>query len=162
MLKVVLPHAFVLSTIHVLVDARPVRFVVGPKAIVDVAINMGEGSFSMSAVFSPFAIVFSAIRPDLSSAAVPKAALPLPGVNCTSLEGVGGPFLSGLVGIIEPLCYRLLGFLLSEVLARSELLGLKHRDKSSSRVPAPPSLNFDDVLNVSLEIFVVVLDALLR
>jgi hypothetical protein len=125
MLEVVFPHSFVLGAIYVLVNTWSVRLVIGPKAIIDIAIDMSECAFAMCSVFSPFTIVPCAIGPDLDTLSVTEAALPLSSVDGTSLEGVWCSLLAWLVRVVKSFSYCLTGLFLCEVLAAAQLLGFQ-------------------------------------
>lgn len=128
MLQVVLPHSFVLSAIDMLVDSRTVCLIVRPETIVNITIYMSKGTLAMSSVLAPFTVVFGSIRPNLCTSAITETALPLSGIDRSSLESIGRPVYSGLIGIVKTLCNCLTRFLLGEVLAAAELLGLQHGD----------------------------------
>jgi len=126
MLQIILPHAFVLSSIHMFVDSAAVCLVVGPVAIVDVSIDMNETTFTVSSVFTPFATVLGSITPCLLAETVTESTLPLASVNCTSLESISWALLSRLVRVICVLGDCLTGFFLSEILAGAHLFRPKH------------------------------------
>ena len=142
MLQVVLPHALVLRTIHVLVDSASISFIVSPVSIIDVTVNMNESTLAMSSVFSPLARVLGTITPSLLSEAIAETTLPLACVDGESLESVGRSLFTGLICIVDPLSHRLTCLLLREVLATTYLLSLQHVDESASSVSSPGCLKF--------------------
>ena len=126
MLQVVFPHALVLGTIHVLVDASAVGFVVGPISIVDITVDMNKTAFAMSTILSPLTAILGSIVPRLLTEAVTEPAFPLTSVYCTRFECIWRTLLSLLVGTIQVLSNSLSGLFLREVLAASKLLGSQH------------------------------------
>ena len=52
MLKVIFPHALILSSIHVFVNAAPIGLVISPISIVNVSINVYEAAFAMCSILS--------------------------------------------------------------------------------------------------------------
>jgi hypothetical protein len=125
-LKVIFPHAFVLSTINVLVDTSAVGLIVSPVAVINVSIYMNETTFTVSSVFTPFAAVLGSITPCLLAETVTESTLPLASVNCTSLESISWALLSRLIRVICVLGDCLTGFFLSEILAGAHLFRPKH------------------------------------
>lgn len=162
MLQVVLPHSFVLCAIDMLVDTRSVRLVVRPEAIVNIAVHMRKSTLSMCSVFTPFTLVPGTIRPHLDTLSITEATLPLTRVHCTSLKSVRWAVLARLVWIVKPLCHSFACLFLREVLAATKLLGLKQRNQSTASVTAPPGLELDDVLYISLQVAVIVFVFLLQ
>jgi hypothetical protein len=99
MLEVISPHTLILRSIDMLVDTKTIGFVVCPLAIINVAINVNELTFTMSSVFTPLSDVLGTIWPDLLTEAVTEPALPLTGVHSSALERVGSTLFSSLVRI---------------------------------------------------------------
>ena len=77
MLEIILPHALVLSTVHMLVDTTAICLVIGPVAVIDVAIHVDKSSLAMSSVLTPLTAVLGPIVPSLLAKAITEAALPL-------------------------------------------------------------------------------------
>ena len=61
MLEIILPETLVLSSVHMLVDTPSIGFVVGPVAVIDVAIDVNESTFTVGSVLTPLAAVFGPI-----------------------------------------------------------------------------------------------------
>ena len=121
-LQVVLPHAFVLSSIDMFVDTSAICLVVSPVAIIDVTVDMDESAFAVGPILTPLARVLGPVVPCLLTETVTEAALPLPGVYGTSLEGVRRSLLALLVWVVHVPRHRLTGLFLSEVLTAAHLL----------------------------------------
>jgi hypothetical protein len=123
MLEVVSPHSLILRSIDMLVDTKTIGFVVCPLAIINVAINVNELTFTMSSVFTPLSNVLGTVRPMLLALAVTETSLPFTVVDGTTLEAIRWAFLTTLVGI-EGFLRRnsLLALFISEVLAASNVL----------------------------------------
>ena len=151
-LQVVFPLAFVLGAVDVLVDAGAVGFVVGPEAIIDVAIYVDEFSFAVCAIIAPLARILRAVRPDLLSEAIAEAALPLTFVGGARLELVELAALAGLVGVpVAVATDGLAGLFGREVFATSKLVCPEHPGDSSGLITAPESLNFCYQMHLLLE-----------
>jgi formate-dependent nitrite reductase membrane component NrfD len=105
-----------------LVNSRPIRLVICPKAIVDVAVNMDKAALSMSPVLAPLSSVLGAIRPLLLAEAIPEASFPLSSVDSAGLELIRLSLLAWLVWIVQSFRHGLASFFNREVLARSKLL----------------------------------------
>lgn len=88
MLLVLLPVALVPGTLHVGVDAKAVRFIVHPLAVVDVTISMEELSLATCLIILPISFIVCSIDPDHISTSVAQAALPLTSVHSTGAVGV--------------------------------------------------------------------------
>ena len=130
-LQVVLPHAFVLSSIDMFVDTSAIRLIVGPVAIIDVTVDMDESAFAVGPILTPLARVLGPIVPRLLTETVTEAALPLPGVHGTSLKGVRRSLLALLVRVVHVPRHRLTGLLLGEVLTAAHLLCSQQGDHSA-------------------------------
>lgn len=83
MLQVILPLAFILGAIDVLVDSWAIGFVIRPETIIDVSVDMDELTFAVGSVFPPLSDILGAIRPRLFTKSISEAALPLASVNGT-------------------------------------------------------------------------------
>lgn len=154
-LEIVLPHAFILSSVDVLVDTRTICLVVCPVTIIDITIYMGELSLTVSAILTPFSLIPGSIRPHLDAPAVSETAFPLSCIDRTCLELISWPVLTGLVGVVETLSHGLAGFFLSEVLAAAKLLSLEKRNQSAPSMTSPPGLELNNVLYVALQVAVI-------
>ena len=123
-----------------LVDAATIGFVIGPVAVIDVAVNVDEAALAVRAVLSPLSRVLGTVIPGLLSKTISEAALPLACVDSARLESVGRTRLSLLVRVVKILGHSLASLLLREVLAAAELLGSEERDESAGGMPSPESL----------------------
>ena len=126
MLQVILPHALVLGTINVLVNAATIGLVIGPISVIDISIDMNKATLTMSPILTPFTAIPGSVVPRLLTEAVSEASLPLTCVNSSRLEGIWCTLLALLVWPIDVLGDSLTRLLLSEVLARAELLCPQH------------------------------------
>ena len=88
MLKVIFPHALILSSIHVFVNAAPIGLVISPISIVNVSINVNEATFAMGSILSPFSTVFCSVVPCLLTKAITEATLPLTRIDSSCFESV--------------------------------------------------------------------------
>ena len=125
MLKVIFPHALVLSSVHVFVNAAPIGLVISPISIVNVSIDVYEAAFAMCSILSPFSTVLGSIVPCLLTEAIAEASLPLACVDGSCFESVRSTRFSLLVWIVNILGYGLASFLLREIFATSKLFGPK-------------------------------------
>ena len=151
MLEVIFPHAFVLGAIYVFVDSSTISLVVGPVAIVDVAIDMDKASLAMSSIFTPLSTIFRSIVPRLLAKSITEAALPLTGVHGSSFERISGTLFSLLIRVVSVLGDCLASFLLGKVFAAPKLLCSKEADESSSGMSTPESLELDNLFHLRLQ-----------
>lgn len=100
MLQVILPHALVLGSVDVLVDAWAICFVVCPESVIDVTVHVDETALSVSSVLAPLTRIFGTVWPLLLTEAVSEASLPFSCVHSSSLELVRLSLLSWLVRIV--------------------------------------------------------------
>lgn len=122
MLQIVLPFSFVHCAIYMLVNPWTIRFVVCPKTIVHVSINVDKLAFSVSAIFPPLSHVFSPVRPGLLPETITETTFPLTSVHSTSFKLVSRSLLSGLIGFVNAFRHSLPRFFLGEVFRRAHLL----------------------------------------
>ena len=148
MLEIIFPHALVLRTVHMFVNTAPIRLVICPVSIVDIAIDVDESTFTMSTVFTPFTRVLGSVAPSLFTKTITEATLPLACVYGSSLECVSRPLLTGLIRIVQSLCDSLARLLLCKILATAHLLGLKKGNEAACSVSTPSRLEFDDEANL--------------
>ena len=99
------------------VNTAAISLVIGPVAVIDVAVNVNKATLSVSSILTPFARVLSTIAPGLLAESVAETALPLAGVDGARLERVGRALLARLVCIVDALRDGLTGLLLGEILA---------------------------------------------
>ena len=125
MLKVIFPHALILSSIHVFVNAAPIGLVISPISIVNVSINVYEAAFAMCPILSPLSTVLGSVVPRLLAEAIAEASLPLTSVDGSCFESVRSTRFSLLVWIVNILGYCLASFLLREIFAASKLFSSK-------------------------------------
>ena len=109
-----------------LVNASAIGLIIGPVAVVDVAINVDKSTLPMGSVLSPLSTVLGSIGPRLLAKTVTEATLPLACVNGARLESVGGTRLTRLIRIVHILCNCLACLLLRKVLATTQLFGSQH------------------------------------
>jgi len=102
-----------------LINATAVRFVVGPVAIVYIAVDVDKTAFSMSTIFPPFTAVLGSIIPSLLTKAITETTFPLARVNGTSLESVWRACLSLLIRVVSVFSYGFSSLLLRKVFAAS-------------------------------------------
>ena len=121
-LQIVLPFSFVHCSINMFIHPRAICFVICPKTIVHVSIDVDKLAFSVSAILPPLSDVLGAIRPGLFPKTITKATLPLACVHCSSFKLVRGSLLSWLIGFVKAFRHSLPCFFLSEVFGRSQLL----------------------------------------
>lgn len=157
MLQVVFPHSLVLRPIHMFVDTAAVRLVIGPVAVVNVAVHVDKSAFPVGSVLPPLATVFSSIVPGLLAKSISEASLPLACVDRTCLESVRRVGHTLLVGIVCVFGDGFSGFFLGEVLAATHLFGSQQGDEATGGMSPPISLQLDDHLRIRLQEFVVVL-----
>ena len=82
MLLVFLPEAFVPGSFKVAVDPVPVGLVVGPLALVHVAVGMDEPALAVGLVVLPLALVHAAVWPDQAAFPASDSSIldPKPGI----------------------------------------------------------------------------------
>lgn len=93
MLKIVLPFALVLGSIHMDVSALAISLIVDPIAFVDIAVDVNEATLTMGSSVLPLAIVLRTIWPVTSAMSVAETSFPLARVLSTGLVRVSCPSL---------------------------------------------------------------------
>ena len=119
MLKVIFPHALILGSIYVFVNAPSIGLVISPISIVNVSIYVYEAAFAMCSILSPFSTVLGSVVPCLLTEAIAEASLPLACVDGSCFESVRSTRFSLLVWIVNILGYGFASFLLCEIFAAS-------------------------------------------
>ena len=101
MLQIVPPHAFILSSLHIVIGALAVGHVVVPHSIVSIAVYMQELALTMGFVILPLSNVFGPIVPSLLAKPFAHLTSPLTIIYSTSLENERWPlFFLYLVKVI--------------------------------------------------------------
>ena len=108
----------------------------------------------MCSIVSPLADVFCAIRPCLLTKTISESTFPLTSVNSTTFESVCRSVFTRLVWLINSFSNCFSSFILCEIFARALQLRSKHADLTTCSIAFPPSLNFDDVFNIFLQVLI--------
>ena len=139
-LQVILPLAFILCTVHVLVDTRAIGLIVCPVAIINIAVHMDKFTLTMCSILTPLTSINSTVRPNLFAKPVAESTSPLAIIAGSRSKDVLWPILTCGIRIVNPLSHSLTGLLLREVLTGAELFGAKHPNVTSGDRAAPPSV----------------------
>jgi hypothetical protein len=94
-LQIILPVAFILSSIDVGIYSVPVGLIVLPLTVKDVTVDMPELPLTMSLVVDPFAFIACTVWPHLDAVAVAHVSLPLAFIDGPILEPVLLSILKG-------------------------------------------------------------------
>ena len=82
------------------IDSMAVGFVINPVSFVDITINVGEFSKSLSSVIFPVSLVAGSIRPHLLAIAITESTNPLSSVGGPGLVPVGWSLLTFGIRIV--------------------------------------------------------------
>ena len=155
-LQVILPLAFILCTVHMLVDTRAIGFIVCPVAIINIAVHMDKFTLTMCSILTPLTSVNSTVRPNLFTKPVAESTSPLAIIAGSRSKYVLWSIFTGGIRIVNPLSHSLTGLLLREVLTGAELFGAKHSNVTSGDRATPPSLDLNDDAHALPQVLIIV------
>ena len=131
------------------IHTETVCLVVGPVPFIDVAVHVDKPPLAMRFVFLPVADVLGSIAPFLRAVAIAEASLPLTSVLGARGKCVRGALFALGVRVVNASVGNGFSCLVEgKVFGAALLPSSEQPDQLSGSVCAPPSLDFDDVVDV--------------